>query len=84
MKHTISSLSVSDIDSVDHLMKRNSRTLGFLPRPALEEALRRGDVLGAQHKKHGLVGYLLYASYEERLRITTTVPRKSSMGFVTC
>lgn len=51
-------------------MKRNSQTLGFLPLAALQDALNRGDVLGAHHEKDGLVGYILYAMYEERVRIT--------------
>ena len=70
MNYTVTRLSASDIDGVDHLMKRNSQTLGFLPLAALQDALNRGDVLGAHHEKDGLVGYILYAMYEERVRIT--------------
>ena len=69
MTYTVSSLTASDMAGVDDLMKRNSRTLGFLPRAALQEALDRGDVLGAHCKGDSLVGYLLYASYPERIRI---------------
>ena len=66
--YTVSPLDASDIDVVDDLMKSNSRTLGFLPKAALQEALDRRDVLGARYDG-SLVGYLLYASYPERIRI---------------
>ena len=80
MSCTISPLSVSDMDGVDSLMKRNSRTLGFLPRAALQDALNCGDVLGARHNRDGLVGYLLYARYEDRVRITHLCVAKAHRG----
>ena len=80
MTYTISPLSVSDIDGVDHLMKRNSQTLGFLPYAALHQALDSGDVLGAHHQKDGLVGYLLFARYEERVRIAHLCVAKDHRG----
>lgn len=66
---TVSTLNPSDIDRVDELMKRNGRTLGFLPRQALLDYLTSGTVLGAKSDDGSLIGYLLYASYEERFRI---------------
>lgn len=65
---TISPLAPSDADAVDELMKQNSRTLGFLPRKALDEYLRRGTAIGAK-ASHQLAGYLLYAANPSRFRV---------------
>ena len=65
---TISPLAPSDADAVDQLMKQNSRTLGFLPRKALDEYIRRGTAIGAK-APHQLAGYLLYAANPFRFRV---------------
>ena len=62
-------LTSDDLDAVDVLMKRNSRTLGFLPTEALSDYLHQGRVLGAKVGEEQLVGYLLYAHNQHRLRI---------------
>ncbi len=62
-------LTANDLDDVDDLMKQDSRTLGFLPTEALTDYLQRGRVIGAKTKGEGLIGYLLYAPSESRLRI---------------
>ncbi len=62
-------LTADDLGSVDDLMKRDSRTLGFLPTEALIDYLRRGRVLGAKTECDRLIGYLLYAPSHSRLRI---------------
>ena len=69
MGHTISQLTVTDIDAVDALMKSNSATLGFLPKVALREYLERGNVLGARNADNQIVGYLLYGSTSSYFRI---------------
>ena len=62
-------LTADDLSCVDDLMKRDSRTLGFLPTEALIDYLRRGRVLGAKTECDRLIGYLLYAPSHSRLRI---------------
>ena len=62
-------LTSDDLGDVDVLMKRNSRTLGFLPTEALTDYLRRGCVLGARIGGDRLIGYLLYAPSQNRFRI---------------
>ena len=69
MDVVISGLTPSDGDAVDRLMKRNSRTLGFLPRKALDDYLEKGTVLGAKSDTGVLVGYLLYAANPFRFRV---------------
>ena len=70
MKVTISQLTSTDLDAVDELMKRDSRTLGFLTRETLLEAyLNKGGGLGAKTKNGKLIGYLLYGDYPDRFRI---------------
>ena len=72
MSIVISQLTLTDVDAVDELMKKNSRTLGFLPRKALESFLRgdgRERVLGARTDDRSLVGYMIYAAYPDRFRI---------------
>lgn len=66
----IGKLTVQDIDAVDALMKRYSHRLGFLPREALRDYLKRGGVFGAKTDKAELIGYLLYAKNPRRFRIT--------------
>ena len=66
---TISVLTIADLDSVDELMKRYGNTLGFLPRAALEDYLRKDGVLGAKAQDGRLVGYLMYAANRDRFRI---------------
>ncbi len=69
MQIRVSLLEIGDLGEVDALMKRHSRTLGFLPTEALRDHLARGGVLGAK-VDNTLVGYLLYASNSKRFRIT--------------
>ena len=68
-KVAISQLALSDADAVDELMKRNSQTLGFLPRKALDDHVVRGTVLGARTNTTELAGYLLYAANPFRFRV---------------
>ena len=72
MQITMEQLTLADLDAVDDLMKRHSRTLGFLPREALQSYLmrQRGGVLGAKTNAGQLVGYLLYAANPNYFRIT--------------
>lgn len=72
MKVTIVRLTPADLDAVDELMKRYGRTLGFLPRGALQSYLKKekGGVLGAKTDTGQLVGYLLYAANPSYFRIT--------------
>ena len=70
MKTTISQLTTADVDAVDELMKRNSKTVGFLTRETLLEGfLNKRDALGAKTDDGQLVGYLLYANYPKYFRI---------------
>lgn len=69
MTFEISQLQAADIDAVDTLMKRNSGTIGFLPRVVLEKHIDEQSVLGAKAENNELVGYLLYASNRDRFRI---------------
>ena len=62
-------LTSDDLGAVDDLMKRNGRTLGFLPTEALIDYLRKGRVLGAKIEGERLVGYLLYAPSQSRFQI---------------
>ena len=72
MQITISQLTPADLSAVDKLMKRYSRTLGFLPREALKRYLKneKGGVLGAKIDGGQLVGYLLYTTNRNHFRIT--------------
>ena len=70
MNITISKLPSADIHEVDELMKRNSKTLGFLPLKALCDFFKREGVLGAKTSDGQLIGYLLYAAYPDYYRIT--------------
>ena len=62
-------LASDDLGAVDDLMKRNSRTLGFLPTEALTDYLHKGRVFGAKIEGERLVGYLLYAPSQSSFRI---------------
>ncbi|MYC08183.1 MAG: GNAT family N-acetyltransferase [Chloroflexi bacterium] len=80
MGHTISQLTITDIDAVDALMKSNSATLGFLPKVALSEYLERGNVLGARDADNQLVGYLLYGSTKSYFRIAHLCVSEQNRG----
>ena len=69
MKVEFLKLTSDDLGAVDDLMKRNGRTLGFLPTEALIDYLRKGRVLGAKIEGERLVGYLLYAPSQSRFQI---------------
>ena len=69
MNFKVSSLGPVDVNFVDELMKKNSATLGFLPNAALVDHLTAGTVIGVRSQDGLLAGYLLYASYPERIRI---------------
>lgn len=62
-------LTAHDLHGVDRLMKRNSATLGFLPRQALLQFLHDGTVLGTKASDGALVAYLLYAKYPDYIRL---------------
>ena len=63
-------LTIADLETVDELMKRNSRTLGFLTLEALEGYLERGDVVGIKANDGTLKGYLLFATHRAYFRVT--------------
>lgn len=65
----INTLTLDDLRAVDDLMKKNSRSLGFLPEEALREYLRKDGVLGAKNENGQLIGYLLFSSYPHYIRI---------------
>ena len=65
----INTLTLDDLRAVDDLMKKNSRSLGFLPEEALREYLRKDGVLGAKNENGHLIGYLLFSSYPYYIRI---------------
>ncbi len=71
MKTTISQLKSADINAVDKLMKRNSRTLGFLTRETLLKGfIKKGGALGVKTSDGQLIGYLLYDVCKHHIRIT--------------
>ena len=69
MNMDISQLSATDLAGIDALMKRHSRTLGFLPEAVILDHINKGSVLGAKTDDGRLAGYLLYAHYPDRFRI---------------
>lgn len=69
MNFSISTLTVGDFHEVDGLMKKNSSTLGFLPKNPLLEHLKGGWAIGATSEDGSLAAYLLYARYPERIRV---------------
>ena len=69
MKTTISKLTLHDLDAVDKLMVRHSRTIGFLTRETIKVYLEKECVLGAKTDDGQLIGYLLYGAYPNRFRI---------------
>ena len=70
MNITISKLTSAWLEAVDELMKRNSKTLGFLPREALQSYLEKNNVIGAISDDDELVGYLLFGANRDYFRIT--------------
>ena len=73
-------LTSDDLGAVDDLMKRNSRTLGFLPTEALIDYLHKGRVLGAKIEGERLCGYLLYAPSQSRFRIVQLCVSQEFLG----
>lgn len=70
MQITISKLTSADLNAVDTLMKRNSRTLDFLTKKALLEGfLNKEGALGAKTDDGQLRGYLLYYAAYPHFRI---------------
>ena len=65
----VSPLTLSDAEDVDELMKRNSHTLGFLPRKVLAEYILKRTAIGAKTVRGELAGYLIYAANPVRFRV---------------
>ena len=80
MNCTISHLTVADVDKVDDLMKSNSATLGFLPKAALADYLKQGNVLGAIDSDNQVLGYLMYYPSQNHIRITHLCVSAQSRG----
>ncbi len=66
----VTKLTSADLDAVDELMKRHSRTLGFLPKEALRNYLEKENTIGAKTNDGKLIGYLLQAANPNHFRIT--------------
>ena len=64
-----SKLTLSDVDAVDSLMKSNSSTLGFLPKEALEDYIRKDGCLGVKDGGGELMGYILYGNNPAYFRV---------------
>ena len=64
-----SQLTLSDVDAVDSLMKSNSSTLGFLPKEALEDYIRKDGCLGVKDDGGELMGYILYGNNPAYFRV---------------
>ena len=62
-------LTLADVDAVDSLMKSNSSTLGFLPKQALEDYMRKDGCLGVKDGGGELMGYILYGNYPTNFRV---------------
>lgn len=62
-------ITLADIDAVDALMKRNSSTLGFLPKAALEDYIRKGGCIGVKNARGILEGYALYGDNSRYFRV---------------
>ena len=77
---TVSALTIADLDAVDELMKRYRNTLGFLPRAAIDDYLKRQCVLGAKAQDGRLVGYVMYAANPDRFRITQLCVSEARRG----
>ena len=61
-------------------MKANSKTLGFLPRDALLEYLRRDGVLGARDEESRIIGYIMYAKYRDYIRVAQLCVKEGYTG----
>ena len=61
-------------------MKANSRTLGFLPRAALDQYVRDGGVLVAKYRQDQVVGYLLYGGTKQYIRLAHLCVAESHRG----
>lgn len=70
MNIKVSKLTTAWLDAVDELMKMNSKTLGFLPKPALQSYLAKNNVIGAITDNGELAGYLLFGANRNYFRIT--------------
>ena len=58
-----------DLNSVDALRQRNTKTLGFLAKGALSHYLDSGGGLGLKSQDNRLVAYLLFARHKYHIRI---------------
>lgn len=70
METTLTNLIRDDYDAVNELMKKHSRTLGFLPKEAILGYIDKGWVIGAKTESGKLAGYLLYSDRISYFRIT--------------
>ena len=62
-------LDAGDVEAVDRLMKTNVATLGFLPREALLDYLKKGWGLGAKCSDGSLAAYILFANRRTDVRV---------------
>ncbi|MCY3972820.1 MAG: GNAT family N-acetyltransferase [Candidatus Dadabacteria bacterium] len=80
MEINVSELTQDDFDSIDELMKKNSRTLGFLPKDAILFHIDSGGCLGVKTEDGRLAGYILFATYSDRFRIVHLCVSKEHRG----
>ena len=62
-------LRVEDFLEVDVLASKYKKTLGFFPKDAILAYLRADGVFGAKDSTGKLLGYVMFARYEDRIRI---------------
>ncbi|MCG8600627.1 MAG: GNAT family N-acetyltransferase [Verrucomicrobiales bacterium] len=70
MSFSIGFLNVEDLDDLDELARPHRKTLGFLTLETFKEYIVSNRVLGAKTNSGKLVGYLLFADYPDRIRLS--------------
>ncbi len=78
--YQIVTLAPSDVKLVDDLGRPFRATLGFLPEEALRNLLEKGWVYGARDGDDNLLGYLIFAQYPDRFRITQLCVGRAHRG----
>jgi GNAT superfamily N-acetyltransferase/predicted nucleic acid-binding protein len=64
--------TTKQLNSVEQIAKKNSQTIGHMPRGGFEDAMQRGHILIALDETQRVVGYLLYRVAKTKYRASIT------------
>lgn len=80
MSISFHTLNCSHLTDVDMLGSKFKKTIGFLTRDTISEYLNNQGIIGAIDSSENLLGYIMFATYPDRIRIAQLCISEDARG----